>query len=428
MRYLTHKLRFPLSVILIILLVISGCKKDDDKGIPVKQDNVDFYREMKNWYYWNSFIPEVNPSAYSSLERLLAAIIYKDLDRNWSFVRNWDEFWAYLNNSEFIGYGFGHRYDQSGNLRITHIFNTVSMYQQGVRRSWIIRAINGVNITPGTIIGPLLGPDQAGVSNTFRFEKPDGTFTDISVAKASITMNTVLHHEIININDKRIGYMVLSGFLGTTENDLKNVFDSFKQSNINELILDLRYNGGGLTSAARKLASLIVGSQFAGYPFVRYNFNSLKQQENRVENFTNESNSLSINRLVVITTGGTASSSELIINGLKPYMNVITVGARTYGKPVGASVLRFKQKWAMAPITFKTENANNEGDYFNGLPVNIPAGDGLDRMFGDPEELSLKAALGFITAGVTKSDKVVWENPWPAQRDSWTLNSMILTD
>jgi len=428
MKTLRYRLYFLISGLLISTVFWGGCKKTEDDGIPVKQDHVDFYREMKNWYYWNDFIPEVNPSAFSSLDRLLSAIIYRELDRNWSFVRDWDEFSALLLNSEFIGYGFGHRFDQGGNLRVTHIFNTVSMYQQGVRRSWIIRAINGVPITPGMNIGPLLGPDQVGVSNTFRFEKPDGSLTDITLAKASITMNTVLHNEIIEIDNKRIGYIVLSQFLGTTAEDITVVFDEFKAANVNELILDLRYNGGGLTSAARKLASIIAGSQYVGFPFVKYTFNSQKQNENRIENFTSEANSLNLSRLVVITTGSTASSSELIINGLKPYMDVVTVGARTYGKPVGASVFRFKQKWAMAPITFKTQNADNVGDYFNGLPVTVPAGDGLDRNFGDREELSLSAALAYLTAGVTKTDQIVWENPWPVQFDSGSVNAMILDE
>jgi carboxyl-terminal processing protease len=141
--------------------------------------------------------------------------------------------------------------------------------------------------------------------------------------------------------------------------------------------------------------------------------------------FTNETNNLQLNRLVTICTGATASSSELVINGLKPFLDVYIVGADTYGKPMGANIKKFK-KWALVPITFKTTNANDEGDYFNGLPVDIPANDGLNKNFGNREEASLKQAMAFILSGSVKSEQVVEPIPFEQPLEGkWGLRRMI---
>jgi C-terminal processing protease CtpA/Prc len=415
-----------LPVLLFSFLVsFIACNEDEAPGPEENEEFEEFYTGLKEWYYWNDLIPDIDPSSYSSLPEILEAVRYRELDR-WSFVTEWDEFWAFLNNSEFIGYGFGHTYDSDGNLRVTYVFNSTDFYEAGVRRSWIIKAINGTPIFSGANIGSLLGAEQVGITNTFTFQKPDGQEMTLTADKESIIMNTVLHYEVLEMDEQKIGYMVLQSFNATTEQELNDVFAFFAQQEIDDLILDLRYNGGGLTSVAQQLASLIGGEQVADLPFTKYSFNSLRSAEyDRVENFTVEVNSLSLNRLVTIATEATASASELVINGLRPYMDVKIVGADTYGKPMGANVMRFNDVWALVPITFKTKNADDEGDYFDGLPVDIPANDGLDKMFGDPEEESLKQALAYLLTGVTKGSPVVKTNPWPVVNEKDFKKNMI---
>ena len=114
--------------------------------------------------------------------------------------------------------------------------------------------------------------------------------------------------------------------------------------------------------------------------------------------FQAKPNALNLTRLVVITTRASASASELIINGLRPYIPVTVVGDRTYGKPVGQYGLPFCDK-VLNAVSFVLKNAQGEADYFTGLPATCPAGDALERQLGDVEEASLKEAIVYLRTG-----------------------------
>lgn len=409
--YNPFRIRVLLSVILLSLVWTVSCSRDDD-DLAKNAENDQFYELMKEWYFWTDQMPSIDPSSYENIGQVLEALRYRNLDR-WSFIEDWDVLMAFFENTEFIGYGFGSRYDSQGQLRISFIYNTVPMFELGVRRGWIIQAINDTPVNPGTNINSLLGPNQAGVKNTFRMTDPKGNLVEFELAKEVLQVNTVLHHEVIDQNNLTIGYLVLQTFTGSTADELEEIFAQFKEAGIEELILDMRYNGGGLTSAATLLSALIGGENVAGQPFARYAFNRFKQDRNSVVDFGNEANGLGLNRLVVIATGSSASASEMVINGLRPYMDVTIVGNNTYGKPMGSNILRFKN-WGVAPITFNVTNANDEGDFFEGIPVDIPASDDLEYDFGDEREGSFQQALSFISFGVAKDQpvtKTLYEQP-----------------
>ncbi len=401
--------------ILASVLFIAACGKDDDPEPAINEVNEEFFEFMKDWYFWNDNIPNINPSSYENIFDVLEAIRFRPLDR-WSFIINWQEFLAYFQDSRFIGYGFGSSWDSNGKLRISFIHDAGDLYKNGVRRGWIVESINGTAISQGVNVNQLLGPNEEGITNTFIFRKPDNSTIEMTVAKKEIITNTVLHHEIIEEENIKIGYMVLQSFREPTEDELKNVFSDFYAAGIDELILDMRYNGGGLTRIATQLASLIGGPVLAGQPFAKTVYNANKEdQYNRTDSLLNLENSLGLSRLVTIATRGTASASEMIINGLSPYIDVYVVGNTTYGKPMGSNVFNYDDTWALAPITFKVRNANDEGDYFDGLPVDIPAPDDLTRNFGDPQETSLQTALAFILTGSTKGAPVME----PLVRQPW---------
>ncbi|TVQ90475.1 MAG: hypothetical protein EA393_05865 [Bacteroidetes bacterium] len=426
-KYILHPYKTLIVFLIALVFTFAACSKDDDPEPIVNQENEDFYAFMLDWYFWNENIPNINLSSYSDIFEVLEAIRYRPLDR-WSFIIPWDEFLAFFMDSRIIGYGIGTSWDSNGKLRISFIHNTVEMYELGVRRSWIIEAINGTTLTQGMNISQMLGPNQVGISNTFLFRKPDNTTVEFTLQKKDIVTNTVLHHQIIDLDGLKVGYMVLQSFRSPTEDELKVVFEDFYDAGIDELILDMRYNGGGLTSIATQLASLIAGPGLTDIPFSKTVYNANKSEEhNRTTNFLDLENSLGINRLITIATRGTASASEMIINGLRPHMEVYVVGNTTYGKPMGANVFNYDDRWALAPITFKTKNANDEGDYFDGIAVDIPAPDDLTRMFGDPEETSLQQALSFIISGITKGIPVTepqvrqpWEDMTGLRRESRT--------
>jgi carboxyl-terminal processing protease len=179
---------------------------------------------------------------------------------------------------------------------------------------------------------------------------------------------------------------------------LSAAFGRFAEAGVDELVLDMRYNGGGLLSVAQHLGGLIGGAGTSGQPFVRFVHNDKQSARNSTLTFPQPANALGVSRLVVIATRSSASASELVINALRPFMEVVVVGERTYGKPVGQYGFDFCDK-TLFPVAFSTKNARDEGDYFGGIPADCAAPDDYAHAFGDPSEGSLSAALGFIATG-----------------------------
>ena len=132
--------------------------------------------------------------------------------------------------------------------------------------------------------------------------------------------------------------------------------------------------------------------------FGEYFHNDRNAFRNKTLRYEQPLNALTLDRLVVITTRSSASASELVINALRPFMPVLVVGDRTYGKPVGQYAIPFCDK-VLAPVSFTVRNANGEGDYFDGIAPTCPAPDDLDHGLGDPQEGSLREAIALILTG-----------------------------
>jgi carboxyl-terminal processing protease len=203
------------------------------------------------------------------------------------------------------------------------------------------------------------------------------------------------------LGNRKVGYLVFKGFIQPSFKELDEAVEFFNAEGIDDLILDLRYNGGGQTSVANYLASMIGGEGLAGQPFAKYLYNENQAaDENFTDNLKLVEPNLGLDRLITIATRATASASEMVINGLTPFMPVFIVGSNTYGKPMGMNAWYSNDnQYAYVPVTFKIANANDEGDYFLGLPADSNVADDLTRAFGDPEEGMLKEALRFIETG-----------------------------
>jgi C-terminal processing protease CtpA/Prc len=180
---------------------------------------------------------------------------------------------------------------------------------------------------------------------------------------------------------------------------LNDAFAALKTAGANELVLDVRYNGGGLVDVAAHLASLIGGTRTNGQAMLNYVHNDkIGPIRDKTTRFTLLENALNLERLFVIATHGTASASELVPNSLRPFMPVIFIGDTTYGKPVGQYGLRFCDK-ILWPVAFSIKNANFEGDYFDGIAPDCQAADDATHQLGDPEEASFAEALTYIRTG-----------------------------
>jgi carboxyl-terminal processing protease len=180
----------------------------------------------------------------------------------------------------------------------------------------------------------------------------------------------------------------------------------------------MRYNGGGLVAVARHLASIIGGSRTRDQVFAQYVHNDRNVRRNQVLRFEEGAAGPGFERLIVITTRASASASELVINALRPFIPVVIIGDRTYGKPVGQYQVNFCDKM-LAPVSFTVRNANGEGDYFEGLAPDCLATDDIQHELGDPEEASLREAMMFAATGACTtrpSDVQRHVNARPASR------------
>ena len=307
--------------------------------------------------------------------------------------------------------------------------------QAGIKRGDLFLTIDGTQLTVSnyfmslyTKLSYTVGFATETSSGVFALNGKTASMTAVIIQENPLHLDTVL-----NVNGLKVGYLVYNAFNGSYNQDiqttynleLNKVFGKFKSAGIQKLIMDLRYNPGGNVLTTAYLASMIYSTDTKKI-FAKYQFNESLQsyyQEKYGDDYFNEYfenkiyktsttpempiNSLGLNEVYVITTKRSASASELLINGLKDYMNVIQVGENTSGKYVGSFTIRDvdkdgkvnpNHKWAMQPITLKINNSRNMSDFVDGLTPAIQQTYVFHRLqpFGDPEEQLLKVCLGHI--------------------------------
>jgi C-terminal processing protease CtpA/Prc len=213
-----------------------------------------------------------------------------------------------------------------------------------------------------------------------------------------VTIPTVSLTQTYDANGRRVGYIFFRNFVEPSFAALDAAFAQLSEARVDDVVLDMRYNGGGLVNVARHLASIIGGVRTRGQVFAEYFHNDKNLHRNEVLRFEDKPNAASLSRLIVITTPDSASASELVINALRPFIPVAVIGDRTYGKPVGQYQVEFCDKM-LAPVSFSLRNADGVGDFFGGIPADCPAPDDIGRALGDPAEASLREALTYAATG-----------------------------
>lgn len=422
-------------IFFLILLpaLICSCKKNEIAGVTPEQARDTLYYIMKQWYYWYNTEPattitSVNKGNYSDPYELLEAMRYQKLDK-WSFVADYDEF-----NNEmsgvFVGHGIRIGLDENSVARIAMIYNNSPLYVSGVRRGWIVKQVNGYDIAPvllsqnTTAYNNIMGPSTAGIQNTFLFEKPSGNDTTIVSQKQTFNINSVLVCDTLHLKSGIAGHIVFDSFIEPSENEFATAFSYLKNNNVNDLILDLRYNSGGFLYIAQELASYIAGNNKAGTTFAQLTYNDKMQSANEIISFINTAYPLSISRIIVITSRLTASASEAVMNGLVPDMNVISVGDTTDGKPVGMNGWSCGKKYYFWPITFKLVNSAGNGDYFDGIAPNKITDDDIKHDFRDRNEKCLNEAISYLETGgfSTKGSESFKRSPTYGEKPAWMNN------
>lgn len=359
--------------------------------------------QLNTYYYWYKFLPvDVSATSYNTPEAYLEAVRYRPIDNAYSYITSAAANDAFYSDSQVIKYGFTQAISESA-IAVLEVWTGSPAAEVGLQRGDRITHVNGESIAGLHAQGSLnaaFGPDVVGQTASITFEKPNGTVRQGTMTKRLVTIPTVSLTQVVEVDGRRVGYMFFRNFVRPSVAALDEAFAAMKAAGATELILDLRYNGGGLVDVAVHLASLIGGSRTSGQPLINYVHNDrIGPILNKTTRF-NEApeQTLNLQHLVVITTRSSASASELIINSLRPYMPVTVIGDTTYGKPVGQYGLPFCDK-VLVPVAFSLKNVNNEGDFFDGIPANCAATDDTTHQLGDPAEASYAEALTFLRTG-----------------------------
>jgi carboxyl-terminal processing protease len=392
--------RLSCAALTIVLLWSSPAMAQGPTNCSVASQNLWVRDALNQFYLWYQFIPNVNPTSFSSPEAYLEEVRYRPIDSHYSYITSAAANNALFDASQYIGFGFSQRIED-GALRVSHVFEGSPAHTAGLDRGSRITEIDGqpveTLIANGTI-GNAFGPAEIGVQSAIVFLTRDGTRRQATMIKAVVTIPTVSLTSVFNVDGRKVGYLHFRNFVRPSFEALDQAFEALKQSGATELVLDMRYNGGGLVDVAVHLASLIGGSLTSGQVLAVYDHNDKNRAYNKTLRFEDPSQALNLNRLVVITTGATASASELIVNALRPYIPVVTIGETTYGKPVGQYQFDFCTK-VLVPVAFSLKNAAGQGDYFDGLPPTCAAADDITHELGDVAEASFAEAITYIRTG-----------------------------
>ena len=357
---------------------------------------------MHDSYLWREGVPTLDSTDhYSSPEELLTML--KDENDLFSHIVNLKKVNRFFGLGRYNNFGFIPFLIQlqSGKeaLGVVFVYPNSPAQKAGIKRGDIITKVDNIS-TQSSNLDRIKKKLKKQKKLTFTFWKKGKRYKK-RIIKYDYAVHTISNVKIYHIENKKIGYMVFSDFIPSKEEEIDHIFEKFKSAQIDDLILDLRYNGGGDMNVARHLASLIGGAYVNNRVFTHYLFNSKYSYLNYTSNFKEFShNQLNLNRLFVITSKRTCSASEQLILNLRAsenQMEVIQVGQETCGKPYAYNSIGLFCDKALFLINTKAQNSDHQMISPNGLYPTCVVEDNIYKAFGDKEESSLKEALYYIT-------------------------------
>ena len=434
-----------LFILFILSFVTIGCFEDlDDNPVSTRDLNDFVWKGLNTYYLYKDNVPDLandrfNDSEYesflnsfSSPEDLFESLIYQrpTIDRFSWITDNYIELQQQLNGTTYNnGMEFGLVRFSSTSSEVfgfvRYVLPNTDAESKGLQRGIIFHAVNGTSLNLDnyrTLLSPnnytinLATYNDNGTPETDD-DSIEPTNQSINLTKTPYTENPIFIKQILEVDNQNVGYLMYNGFTRDFDSQLNETFNYFQSQNIQNLVLDLRYNSGGSVNTAILLSSMITG-QFTGQTFATQQWNSEIQSQidpnDLIYNFTDNDDGISLNSLqlakvYVLTTKSTASASELVINCLNPYIDVVQIGGTTTGK-YQASITLYDSPdfsnsdinpihtYAMQPLVLKTLNTVGYTDYNDGLDPDIIASENYGNLgvLGNPDETLLAIALQHI--------------------------------
>lgn len=434
-------MKTPKILFLALLLptLFTSCFEDlDDKAISSTDINEFVYRGLDAYYLYRDSVNDLvedkaNSTGYtdylnnfSSPEALFENLLF-DRENTDRFSWITDDYIALEQQFDGItksnGMEFGlKRYTPGGsNLYgvVRLVLPNTSAEANGLNRGDLFNAVNGTQLTTNnwrTLLNQdnfTLNLAEYNTNGTPEIDDDtiDSSTNTVNLSAIQYTENPVFKTAILNVEGENVGYLMYNAFTSNFDNALTAAFSEFQANNIQHLVLDLRYNPGGSVNSAAHLGSLITG-QFSGQVFAKLQYNSLQQGDNFNYTFTtNPSNSLNLNKVYILATGSSASASEMVINSLNAYIEVVQIGTQTVGKSQASITLydspNFRRTeadprhtYAMQPLVAITVNKDNTQVPAQGLTPLIEIEEEINNygILGDENEPLLSEALAHIAA------------------------------
>ncbi len=451
------------GLLVLLFFVPLGCSDMDDNAVPSSLQVKDFVWKGLNLYYlWQADVPNLADNRFANQSELNEFLTTystpEDLFNGLRVPNTIDKYSVIFNDYSVLegllsgntlnnGMDYGLRYKTGSTTDIygwvRYIIPNSDASTKAIYRGNIFFAINGTPLTIDNYKTLL-----ANNTYTVNFADYDGgaitpNGQSVSLTKTNLSENPILLSTVINQGIHNIGYLMYNGFYSSYDGQLNTVFGSFQSQNVTDLVIDLRYNSGGSINTATKLASMITG-QFTGQVFAKQQWNAkaqsyyLSNNPGSLENkFMGGLNSLQLNKVYILTSKSSGSASELLINCLKPFINVVQIGDVTTGKNVGSITLydspnfgksnvNPSHKYAMQPIVLKIVNKDNFGDYTSGIsPTTLFQEDASSLgVLGNNDEPLLNIAINQITG----SGKISSQVPLATARnftDSKSINPLL---
>ncbi|WP_244646749.1 S41 family peptidase [Sphingomonas sp. CFBP 8760] len=379
--------------------------------------------QLREWYLFPELLPvSSNPAGYGTvddyIDALTATARSQRRDRYFTYLTSIREEDAYYNAGTSGGFGVRLSYDTvARRVFVAESFEGAPALAAGIDRGAEIVSIGTSTANLASVAsimaasGPngvltALGPDTAGTARVLRVTGGGGGQRDVTVTKADYALTPISSRygvQILNDGGRQVGYVNLRTFIGTADPALRDAFARFRAAGITQVIVDLRYNGGGAIVIAELFSDLLGGQRSTADVQSRTVFRPDKSSNDSIRYYGPQPQSIAATRIAFIGTGGTASASELVINASIPYLgaNAALIGTNTYGKPVGQIARDLAAcDDRLRVVALATQNAARQGDYYDGLAGKVQAScqatDDVNYPMGDPREASTKAALDFL--------------------------------